>query len=58
MQGWQALYQGSGVQVNLTQRTVFARGYAVETMGYRVESGTAFLIAYHVTSPALVGNEA
>ena len=57
-QAWQALYQENAAQVNLTQSTIFARGEAIETVGYRVESGNAFLLVYFIQSPALRQHEA
>ena len=57
-QGWQALYMENAVQVNLTQQTFFERGEAVETIGYRVESGSAFLLVYFDQSPGLKTHDA
>ena len=57
-QGWQALYQGAGVQVTLSLRTKFERGEALETLGYRVESGAAFLTVFFVQSSATKRSDA
>ena len=57
-QAWQALYQGNAVQVNLTLSTIYERGAAIETLGYRVESGSAFLLVYFIQSPAIKQHEA
>jgi hypothetical protein len=54
---WQALYQGTAVLVSLTQ-TIFERGEATETFGYRVEGAAAFLTVYFVHSPLLKGSDA
>ena len=49
-QGWRAAYQGTGIEVTLSLSTRFAKGEARETVGYRVESGTAYLTTYLVES--------
>ncbi|EHR70800.1 hypothetical protein BurJ1DRAFT_1954 [Burkholderiales bacterium JOSHI_001] len=56
--GWQVLYQEGVAQVNLSMRSTFQKGDAMETIGFRVESGHAFLVTYICNSPLLQGHGA
>lgn len=51
---WNVTRGTAGHVVNLTYQSQFAKGAANEQFTWRIESGRAILLGYHVNSPLLV----